>query len=122
MSIVTFNPAHITVQLLDQQGLNQEQIFKLAHFIDAYEIEQKLQDKLVIDIHEVTKTGKIELLLTPKSGLTYDEVNEHLETIIKYALKNVNLEGTRWEILKISFLTEKPGKPSYVNHDFHRAF
>jgi len=122
MSIVTTNTAKIAVQLLDQPNLSQEQIFKLAHFIDAYEIEKQLQDSLVIDIHEVTKNGKIELLLTPKSGLSYEELSEHLKTIISYALENVNLIDCRWEITKISFQTEKPGKPSYVSNDVHSAF
>ncbi|WP_455391455.1 hypothetical protein [[Eubacterium] cellulosolvens] len=122
MSIVTTNPARITVQLIDYQSLNQERIFKLAHFIDAYEIEKKLQESLVIDIYEISKAGRIELLLTPKSGLTYDEISEHIRTVIAFALDKVNLSDCKWEIEKISFETQKPGKPSYVFDGDHSAF
>lgn len=122
MSIVTTNPAKITVQLLENQNLSQEQIFKLAHYIDAYEIEKELQESLVIDIYEVTKAGKIELVLTPKSGLSYDELSEHLKTVITYSLKNVNLENCTWEVTKISFETQVPGKASFVTGDLHSAF
>jgi hypothetical protein len=122
MSIVTTNPAKITVQLLDNQNLSQEQIFELAHYIDAYEIEKQLQETLVIDIFEVTKTGKIELVLTPKSGLSYEELSLHLKTVISYSLKNVNLEQCKWEVTKISFETRVPGKASFISADLHSAF
>ena len=122
MSIVTTNPAHITVQLLNQQSLTLEQLFQIAHYIDAYEIEKQLQESLVIDIQEVTKSGTIELVLTPKTGLTYEEVSEHLKMVFSYALKNVNLPECKWEITRISFKNEKLGKASYVYDDLHRAF
>ncbi len=123
MSIITMNPARVAVQLIDVHNLTQQQIFKLAHHIDAYEIEKQLQDNLVIDIYKVTTKGKIELVLTPKSGMTYDELSEHLDNIMKYALRSVELEQCRWEIIDISFLTQKPGQPSYVHdEDFHSAF
>jgi hypothetical protein len=123
MSIVTINPAWVTVKLIDNQNLTQSQIFKLAHHIDAYEIEKHLQENLVIDINRISKNGLIELVLTPKSGLTYDELSEHLDMIMTYSLKNVNLEDCRWEIIDISFKSERPGKPSYVQeNNIHQAF
>jgi len=122
MSIVTMNPAKVTIQLLDNQGLTQEQIFKLAHHIDAYEIEKQLQESLVIDIQKITRSGMIELIITPKSGLTYDELSKYLNDAILFALKSVNLEECRWEIIEIAFQTEIPGKPSYVFDDLHEAF
>ena len=85
MSIVTMNPAKVSVQLLDINNLTHQQIFKLAHLIDAYEIDKQLQDKLVIDILKVTRSGWVELILTPKTGLTYDELSEHLDLILKSA-------------------------------------
>jgi hypothetical protein len=119
---VTTNPARITVQLLQNQNLSQEQIFKLAHYIDAYEIEKELQETLVIDIVEVTKNGRIELMLTPKSGLSYDELSDHLKTVISYSLKNVDLENCNWEVTKISFETKVPGKASFISGDMHKVF
>ena len=122
MSIVTTNPARITVQLLGEQNLTLNQIFQLAQYIDAYEIEKQIQESLVIDIHEVTKNGIIELVLTPKSGLKYDELSEHLKMVIDYALKNAKLGDKKWEITKISFETQRPGKASYVFEDKYHAF
>ena len=122
MSIVTTNPARVIVKLIDQRKLTQDQIFKLAHFIDSYEIEKQLQDILVIDIDEITKEGTIELVLTPKSGLKYEDISDHLKTVISFALKNVDLGECEWEIVKISFETQRPGKPSYVAEDLHKAF
>jgi hypothetical protein len=114
MSIVTTNPAKVTVRLLEHSDLTQDQIFKIAHFIDSYEIEKQLQDTLVIDIYKVTKTGEIELVLTPKTGLSYDTLSEHLQMIVSFALQKVNLADCKWEITKLEFQTEKFGKPSYV--------
>jgi hypothetical protein len=111
------NPARVAVQLIDYKDLTQDQIFKLAHHIDAYEIDEKIQDNLVIDIYKITKLGVIELVLTPKGGLTYDELSEHLNKIMTYALKTVDLEKCRWEIIDIVFITQKLGKPSYVNDE-----
>jgi hypothetical protein len=122
MSIVTTNPARVIVKLIDQRNLTQDQIFKLAHFIDSYEIEKQLQETLVIDINEITRDGTIELVLTPKSGLKYEDISDHLKTVISFALKNVDLGECEWEIVKISFETQRPGKPSYVAEDLHRAF
>jgi hypothetical protein len=122
MSIVTTNPAKVSIRLLDQKDLTHDQIFQLAQHIDAYEIEKKLQESLVIDIHKVTKSGKIDLIITPKTGLTYDELYNHVTKVISFALKSVKLENCRWEILEISFQTEMPGKPSYVYEDLHTAF
>ena len=123
MSIVTMNPARVSVQLLDRDDLTQEQIFKLAHHIDAYEIDKQIQDNLVIDIYKLTKKGLIELLLTPKSGLTYDELSEHLARVMNFALKSINLDQCHWEIVDIKFLTQVPGQPSYIHEeDIHSAF
>lgn len=122
MPIVTTNPAVVTIQLLDKFDLSQEQIFKLAHCIDAYEIENKLQDSLVIDIYNVTKEGMIELLLTPKSGMRYDELSEHLTNIISNSLKRADLAECRWELTKITFQTKVPGKASYVFDEPHAVF
>ncbi len=122
MSIITTNPAKITIQLIDHQNLDQEQLFQLAHHIDAYEIEKQLQESVVFDIIKITKSGEIDLIITPKIGLKYNELKEHLDTVINYALENVNLGGCKWEVLKITFLTEAPGKPSYVFNNLHEAF
>ena len=122
MSIVTTNPVKVTIQLLDHQDLTYQQIFKLAHYIDAYEIEKQLQESLVIDIYEVTKAGKIEFLLTPTSGLTYDELSEHLQTLISYSLEKVNLAKCKWEITQIVFETRVPGKASFVSGNIQKAF
>jgi hypothetical protein len=122
MAIVTTNPARVLIRLIDQPVLTHEQIFQLAHFIDAYEIEKQLQESLVIDIHKVTAAGQIELIMTPKTGLSYDEIASHLNQVITYALKNSNLEGSQWEIIEISFQIVKPGKPSFVYDNLHAAF
>ena len=115
MAILITNPVKITVQLLDQKPLTSEQIFKLAHNIDAYEIEKQLQDSLAIDINKVTKTGYIELVITPTSGLTYDELSEHFNLAMVHSLENVNLPQCRWEIIEIAIKTATPGRPSYVD-------
>jgi hypothetical protein len=123
MSIVTTNPAFITVQLKDTQNLTREQMFKLAHYIDAYEIERNLQETLVIDINRISRSGIIELLLTPKEGLAYEELSYHLEMAITYSLNSVNLGECKWEVVNISFEPERPGKPSYVvGEDVHSTF
>ena len=122
MSIITTNPAKILIRLLDQHDLDIEKIFKLAQYIDAYEIEKQLQETLVIDIHRLTRSGQIHLIMTPKIGLTYDELLTHLKDVIAYAFKNANLEGVRWEILEISFQIESQGKASYVFDDLRAAF
>ena len=123
MSIVTTNPARITVQLIGEPNLEQSKIFKLAQFIDAYEIEKQLQETLVIDIYRISKTGRIELVLTPRGGLTYDELSDHLDKAISFALKSVDMEECKWEIVNISFKTEMPGHPSYVfEENVHKAF
>ncbi len=113
MTIFTTNQARITVQLLDRHDLNYDQIFKIAQYVDAYEIDKEVQDNLVIDIQRVTRSGEIELVLTPKNGLKYNEIAEHLKMVLRYALESVNMAECNWEILKIEFQPEKPGKPSY---------
>ncbi len=115
MTILITNPVKITVQLLDQKSLTSEQIFKLAHNIDAYEIEKQLQDSLAIDINKVTKTGHIELVITPSSGLTYDELSEHFHLAMAHTLENVNLPQSKWEMIEITIKPETPGRPSYVD-------
>jgi len=123
MSILTTNPARVTIQLLDNQGLTQEQIFRLAHSIDAYEIERKMEENLVIDIQEISKSGKIVLVIVPKGGLTYDDLSYHLDMIMSFALKSVNLEKCRWELSNIYFQIQNLGKPSYVADDaFYSEF
>jgi hypothetical protein len=117
------NPAKVSIQLLDINNLTHQQIFKLAHLIDAYEIDKQLQDKLVIDILKVTRSGRVELILTPKTGLKYDELSEHLDLILKYALTSSDMDKCRWEIIDIDFITQKPGKPSYIHEEgIHTAF
>jgi hypothetical protein len=119
MTIFTTNQARITLKLVDRQNLTYDQIFKIAQYIDAYEIDKQLQDNLVIDIQKVTKAGEIELVLTPKNGLRYSEIADHLKMILQYALENVNLADSKWEILKIEFQPEMPGKPSYFTSNSH---
>lgn len=122
MSIVTTNPAKVLIRLIDHPDLTHDQIFQLAQFIDAYEIEKQIQENLVIDIHKVTCAGQIELIMTPKTGMSYSDISNHLNQVIEYALKNSNLEGSQWEILEIIFQIVKPGKPSFVYDDLHAAF
>ncbi len=120
MTIITTNPMDVLIKLKGDRELTQDEMFKLAHHIDAYEIEKGERESIVIDIKRLTKSGIIHIYITPRGGgLTYENISEHIKSIMEFATQKAGLESFKWEIEELLSDLESPGTPSYVSGNIH---
>ena len=116
MAIITTNPMDIYIRLVGDRHLTQDEMFKLAQHIDAYEIEKGERETIVIDIKRLTKDGSIIIYVTPRGGgLTYDNISSHVKSLMEFAIPKAGLTEFKWEIEEFSTDLEAPGTPSYVS-------
>lgn len=97
-----------------KRDLKAEELFVLAEALDEYEVEKEVEEMIVIDISEITSSGMIVVHVIPKRMLSYNEIYQHVDTLIKDALKKSGLKSHDYEIKKIIFRTIRPGTPSSV--------
>lgn len=115
MAIITTNPMDVLIKLKGDRELSQDEMFKLAHHIDAYEIEQGERESIVIDIKRLTNNGVIQIYITPRGGgLTYENISEHVKSLMEFSIQKAGLENFKWEIEELISDLESPGTPSYV--------
>jgi hypothetical protein len=116
VAIITTNPMDVLIKLKGDRELSQDEMFKLAHHIDAYEIEQGERETIVIDIKRLTKDGIIQIYVTPRGGgLTYENISEHVKSLMDFATQKTGLDSFKWEIEELMSDLESPGTPSYVS-------
>jgi hypothetical protein len=106
----------IFIKLKGNRDLTQDEMFNLAQYIDAYEIEKGERETIVIDIKRLTKDGSIIIFLTPRGGgLTYETISNHVKSMMEFAIPKAGLNEFKWEIEEFTTDLEAPGTPSYVS-------
>jgi hypothetical protein len=117
MAIITTNPMDIFIKLVGDRNLTQDEMFKLAQHIDAYEIEKGERETIVIDIKKLTKDGSVVIYMTPRGGgLTYENISKHVKSLMEFAIPKAGLNEFKWEIEEFTTDLEAPGTPSYVSN------
>jgi hypothetical protein len=116
MAIITTNPMDILIKLVGDRNLTQDEMFNLAQYIDAYEIEKGERETIVVDIKRLTKEGKVIIYITPRGGgLTYENISDHVKSLMDYAIPKSGLNEFKWEVEEFTTDLEAPGTPSYVS-------
>ena len=76
MPVVIKNPLDVLIELDITKPLDNEKLFALAEALDAYEVEESVQESIVVDITEVSKEGRIVVHIIPKKLLSYKQIFE----------------------------------------------
>jgi hypothetical protein len=92
-------------------------LFKFIDALDAYEIDKKIEETLVVDITEITNDGLVVIHIEPKKMIRYQDVYDHLDSMMTNAFKVAKMKNYEYEIKKILFRIYKPGVPSSVIND-----
>jgi hypothetical protein len=92
-------------------------LFNFIDALDAYEIDKKLEETLVVDITEITNDGLVVIHIEPKKMIRYVDVYEHIDAMMVNAFKNAKMKDYEYEIKKILFRIHKTGVPSSVVDD-----
>jgi hypothetical protein len=92
-------------------------LFKFIDALDAYEIDKKIEETLVVDITEITNDGLVVIHIEPKKMIRYQDVYDHIDAMMKNAFKVAKMKNYEYEIKKILFRIYKPGVPSSVVND-----
>jgi len=100
-----------------EEEVTGSQIFSLADALDGYEIEKELENKLVVDIVEISSAGVFAVHIIPKQRLTYDELMEYIDDMVTTALKRKEIPAEGYKVKKVMFRTAEPGKPSETVRD-----
>lgn len=94
-----------------------EEIFALADALDGYEIEKEVEDKLVVDIVEISSAGVFAVHIIPKQMLTYKDLIFFINDMVSTSLKREDLPFEKFNVKKVLFRTTEPGKPSETTDD-----
>ncbi len=112
MTVIVQNPMDVIISLDADDELTGAQMFALADALDGYEIEQEIEDKLVVDIVEISSAGVFAVHVIPKQMLTYKDLVFFIEDMVSSSLKRDDLPFGTFSIKKVLFRTTEPGKPS----------
>ena len=112
MPVIVQNPLDVIISLDTEEDLSGKEVFALADALDGYEIESEVEERLVVDIIEISSAGIFAVHIIPKQMLTYMEIMNHIESMVKAALSREDIPATTYTIKKVMFRTREPGKPS----------
>jgi hypothetical protein len=101
----------------DKHVIPPKDLFNFIDALDAYEVEENIQEILVVDITEITNDGLVVIHIEPKKMIRYVDIYNHLEAMITNAFKTAKMKHYTYEIKKILFRIHKPGQPSSVVKD-----
>ena len=118
MPVVMKNPMDVIISL-DMDILTPEQMLKLAEALDAYEMEAKVHETVVMDISEIADNAMMVVRVDPKRMMTYDEIYKHIHNMITTAIKKAGFAGKGYRIKKILFRTILPGSPSTMSEEMN---
>lgn len=112
MTVVVQNPLDVIISLETEEEMTGKEMFALADALDGYEIVKEIQDKLVVDIVEISSAGVFAVHIIPKQMLTYKDLIFFIEDMVSNSLKREDLPFKTFRIKKVLFRTTEPGKPS----------
>ena len=116
MPVVTKNPMDVIISL-EADWLAPEDMFKLADALDAYEVDAKVSETIVMDISEIADNAMVVVRVEPKKLIPYMEIFQHIHTMIAAALEKAGFSGGEYKIKKILFRTLVPGSPSTMSEE-----
>lgn len=112
MTVIVQNPMDVIISLETEDELTGMEMFALADALDEYEIIQEIEDKLVVDIVEISSAGVFAVHVIPKQMLTYKDLIFFIEDMVSTSLKRDDLPFDTFKIKKVLFRTAELGKPS----------
>jgi hypothetical protein len=114
--VLTKNPMDVIIGF-DIKELDSQQMFKVAEALDAYEMEARVHETVVMDISEIADNAMVVVRVDPKKLITYDEIFSHIDAMISAALEKAGFKGKEYRIKKILFRTILPGAPSTMTDE-----
>jgi len=102
---------------VDKHTIPPKDLFKFIDALDAYEIDKKIEETLVVDITEITNDGLVVIHIEPKKMIRYHDIYDHIDEMITNAFRVAGMVDYTYEIKKILFRIYKPGVPSSVVND-----
>jgi hypothetical protein len=117
LTVIVQNPLDVIIALETEDELSGDDMFNLADALDGYEIVKEIEDKLVVDIVEISSAGVFAVHLIPKQMLTYKDLIFFINDMVGNALKREDLPFDDFHVKKVLFRTTEPGKPSETTED-----
>jgi hypothetical protein len=117
MPVIVQNPMDVIISLDVEEELTGEEMFALADALDGYEIEKEIEDKLVVDIVEISSAGVFAVHLIPKQMLTYQDLIYFINDMVSTSLARDDLPFKDFHVKKVLFRTTELGKPSETSND-----
>ena len=105
MTVIVQNPMDVIISIDCEDELTGMQMFALADALDGYEIEQEIEDKLVVDIVEISSAGVFAVHVIPKQMLTYKDLIFFIEDMVSTSLSRDDLPFKTFRIKKVLFRT-----------------
>jgi hypothetical protein len=112
LTVIVQNSLDVIIALDNVDDLSGAEMFALADALDGYEVEMSIEEKLVIDIVEMTSAGVFAVHVIPKQMMTYEEIMAHINGMVSGALKRDGIPAKEYSVKKVLFRTKEPGKPS----------
>ncbi|MGA1848548.1 MAG: hypothetical protein ACMUHB_04325 [Thermoplasmatota archaeon] len=117
MTVIVQNPLDVIISLDTEEELTGQEMFALADALDGYEIVKEIEDKLVVDIVEISSAGVFAVHVIPKQMLTYKDLIFFIEDMVSNSLKRDDLPFDHFRVKKVLFRTAELGKPSETAGD-----
>ncbi len=115
MPIATSSALEVKVKIDCPRDLTVAELVKLAKALDEYEVENNTTKSLVIDTKTIKFDGTFEFYLTPHYTVTYEEILEHVESVVPYAMDKADLSDFAFKFEEITFHHKDLGTPSFVH-------
>jgi len=112
LTVIVQNSLDVIISLDNVDDIKGEEMFALADALDGYEVEKGIEDKIVIDIVEISSAGVFAVHVIPKQLMTYSEIMSYIDDMVKTALKRDEIVAKSYSVKKVLFRTREPGKPS----------
>jgi hypothetical protein len=112
LTVIVQNSLDVIIALDNTDDLKGQEMFALADALDGYEVEKKIEDRLVIDIVEMSSAGVFAVHVIPKQLMTYDDIMSYIDDMVTTALKRDGIPAKTYSVKKVLFRTREPGKPS----------
>jgi len=117
LTVIVQNPLDVIISLETDEELTGKEMFTLADALDGYEIVKEIEDKLVVDIVEISSAGVFAVHIIPKQMLTYKDLIFFIEDMVSNSLKREDLPFQNFKVKKVLFRTAELGKPSETAAD-----
>jgi hypothetical protein len=119
VTVIVQNPLDVIISIDTEEEFTGHQMFALADGLDGYEIEKEIEDKLVVDIVEISSAGVFAVHIIPKQMLTYKDLIFFIEDMVSTSLKRDDLPFDDFKVKKVLFRTTELGKPSETSSDIN---